>query len=29
VLTDGLMGRKSRIYGFTNTDRMRDYCEDC
>jgi hypothetical protein len=29
VLTDGLIGRKSRIYGFTDADRMRDHYKDC
>ena len=28
VLTDGLIGRKSKIYGFTDPDRMRDYYKD-
>ena len=28
VLTDGLMGRKSRIYGLTDADSMRDHYKD-
>ena len=26
---DGLIGRESRIYGLTDTDRMRDHYKDC
>jgi hypothetical protein len=29
VLTDGLIGRESRIHGLTDTDRMRDHYKDC
>jgi hypothetical protein len=29
VLTDGLIGRESRIYGLTDADRMRDHYKDC
>ena len=29
VLTDGLIDRKSKIYGFTDPDRMRDHYKDC